>query len=113
MSKRAELVEKYAAQIKDKLGMKPDMKLLEGVTKACGPSIYNNDSSKVSFKDEKEVARVKTNFIGKKLGITSAEKQDAAMKAVMDAYGKKSRVRYRAVTYYLLAKELRKASMFK
>ena len=32
------------------------------------------------------------------------------MKAVMDAYGKKSRVRYRAVTYYLLAKELRKAS---
>ena len=113
MSKRAALVEKYAEQIKDKLVMKPDMKLLEGVTKACGPSIYNNDSSKVSFNDEKEVERVKKNFIGKKLGITSAEKQDAAMKAVMDDYGKKSRVRYRAVTYYLLAKQCRKASLFK
>jgi len=113
MSKRAELIEKYAAQIKDKLGQKPDLKLLEGVTKACGPSIYNKDASTVAFTDPKEVDRVKKNFIEKKLGVKSKDKQDAAMDAVMKDYGKKSRTRYRAVTYYLLAKECRKASLFK
>lgn len=113
MSKRAELIEKYAAQIKEKLGEKPDMKLLEGVTKACGPSIYNRDSSTVAFSDAKEVDRVKKNFIEKKLGVKVKAKQDAAMDAVMAAYGKKARTRYRAVTYYLLAKECRKASVFK
>ena len=113
MSKRTELIEKYAAQIKDKLGQKPDMKLLEGVTKACGPSIYNRDASTVAFTDDKEVARVKKNFIEKKLGVTAKAKQDEAMDAVIKAYGKKARTRYRAVTYYLLAKECKKASKFK
>jgi len=113
MSKRDALVEKYAEQITEKLGQKVDKKLLEGVTKACGPSIYNRDSSTVAFGDPKEVDRVKKNFVIKKMGIKDGDKLDAGMKEAMDVYKKGARTRYRAVFYYLLAKQFRKGSMFK
>ena len=45
MSKRDELIEKYAGDLKNKLGVTPDMDLLRKVTIGCGPSIYNRDSS--------------------------------------------------------------------
>ena len=48
MSKRDELIEKYAADIKDKFGETPNMDLLTKVTIGLGPSIYNMDASKVS-----------------------------------------------------------------
>ena len=48
MSKRDELIVKYAADLKDKCGVNPDMDLLTKVTIGCGPSIYNADASTVS-----------------------------------------------------------------
>jgi hypothetical protein len=45
MSKRDELIEKYAADLKDKCGVTPDMDLLTKVTIGCGPSIYNADAN--------------------------------------------------------------------
>ena len=48
MSKRDELIEKYAADIKDKFGETPDMDFLTKVTIGLGPAIYNLDASKVS-----------------------------------------------------------------
>ena len=48
MSKRDELIEKYAGDLKNKLGVTPDMDLLRKVTIGCGPSIYNRDASTVS-----------------------------------------------------------------
>ena len=48
MSKRDELIKKYAADLKDKCGVNADMDLLTKVTIGCGPSIYNADSSTVS-----------------------------------------------------------------
>ena len=63
MSKRDELIQKYAADIKDKLGQDADMDLLTKVTIGCGPSIYNADASTVSGSDEKELATVKNNFL--------------------------------------------------
>ena len=52
MSKRDELIAKYAADLKDKCGVTADMDLLTKVTIGCGPSIYNADSSTVSGSDE-------------------------------------------------------------
>ena len=48
MGKRDDLIAKYAKDLEEKCGMKPDMKLLTAVTIACGPSIYRNDASTVS-----------------------------------------------------------------
>lgn len=62
MSKRDELIVKYAEDLKDKCGVKPDMVLLTKVTIGCGPSIYNADSSTVSSSDESELNTVKNNF---------------------------------------------------
>lgn len=111
MSKRDELIEKYAADLKDKCGVKPDMDLLKKVTIGCGPSIYNRDAATVSGSDEKELETVKKNFLNKKLGVKSGE--DAAISAVMDKYGRSNRSKYRAVVYYLLTKHFKKESVYK
>ena len=63
MSKRDDLIAKYAADLKDKCGMTANMDLLTKVTIGCGPSIYNADASTVSGSDEKELATVKNNFL--------------------------------------------------
>jgi hypothetical protein len=113
MSKRAELIEKYTKQMTEKLELKVDSALLEGVTKACGPSIYNKDASQVAASDPKEMERVKNNFLIKKLGLKDTPKLDEGIAAVIETYGKSTRPKYRAVFYYLLAKQFRKSTMFK
>lgn len=112
MSKRDELMAKYAADLKDKCGMTPDMDFLEKVTIGCGPSIYNDDSSTVSSSDEAELKTVKTNFLIKKLGLEDADELDKAIDAVMETYGKSNRNKYRVVVYYMLAKHFKKESVY-
>ena len=51
----------------EKCGLAADMDLLTKVTKGCGPTIYSDDSSTVSASDAEEMARVKKNFLLKKL----------------------------------------------
>lgn len=63
MSKRDELIAKYAADLKDKCGVNADMDLLTKVTIGCGPSIYNADASTVSGSDASELETVKNNFL--------------------------------------------------
>ena len=112
MSKRDELIVKYAADLKDKCGVKADMDLLTKVTIGCGPSIYNADAATVSGSDESELATVKNNFIKKKLGVKSDADADKALAAVIEQYGKSNRNKYRAVVYYLLTKKLGKESIY-
>ena len=88
MSKRDELIAKYAADLKDKCSINADMDLLTKVTIGCGPSIYNADSSTVSGSDESELATVKNNFLIKKLGMKDDANLDAGIAAVMETYGK-------------------------
>ena len=45
MSKRDELIQKYASDLKTKCNMTADMDLLTKVTIGCGPSIYNADAA--------------------------------------------------------------------
>ena len=112
MGKRDELIEKYKVQMK-KVGIKIDAALLTGVTKACGPSIYNNDASKVAASDPKELERIKKSFLIKKLGLKDSPKLDEGIAEVIKIYGKSTRPKYSAVFYYLLAKQFRKSGMFK
>jgi hypothetical protein len=112
MSKRDELIAKYAADLKDKCGVKADMGLLTKVTIGCGPSIYNADASTVSGSDESELATVKNNFLIKKLGLKDGPELDKAIDAVMETYGKSNRNKYRAVVYYLLTKHFKKESVY-
>lgn len=113
MSKRDELIAKYAADLKDKCGVNPDHAFLTKVVIGCGPSIYNDDASTVSGSDSEELARVKQNFLVKKLGLKDSPDLDKAIDAVIDQYGRSNRNKYRAVVYYLLAKHFKKEAAYK
>ncbi|WP_370390970.1 DUF2853 family protein [uncultured Winogradskyella sp.] len=112
MSKRDELIAKYAADLKEKCGVNADMDLLTKVVVGLGPSIYNQDSSTVSGSDDKELATVKNNFLIKKLGLSESDDLDGAIASVMDTYGQSNRNKYRAVVYYLLVKHFNKESVY-
>jgi len=107
MSKKEELIVKYAAHLEEHFGVKRyDKDLMEAAVKACGPSIYNRDASTVSCSDQTEKDRVRDNFCKKKLGLG----KDAAAKEidkVCAKYG--ARNKYRAVFYYMLSKNSKKA----
>ncbi|PKP82070.1 MAG: DUF2853 domain-containing protein [Alphaproteobacteria bacterium HGW-Alphaproteobacteria-18] len=108
------LVEKYIADLKEKVGeTRPDLALLDACVKACGPAIYKSDAATVAASDKEELARVKMNFIGKRLGVTDEAKADAAIKAAIEKYGRSVRAKHRPVVYYLIAKELKKAAALK
>ncbi len=112
MSKRDELIEKYAADLKDKCGVTPVMDLLTKVTVGLGPSIYNADSSTVSGSDGSELETVKNNFLIKKLGLSESDDLDGGIAKVMETYGQSNRNKYRAVVYYLLTKNFGKESVY-
>lgn len=112
MSKRDELIQKYAEEIKTKFGEEPNMDLLTKVTIGLGPSIYNLDASKVSGSNEKEMETVKTNFLIKKLGLSDGPELSEAINTVIDAYGRSDKNKYRAVIYYMLAKHFKKESIY-
>ena len=113
MSKRDELIAKYAEDLKSKCNMNPDMDLLRKVTIGCGPSIYNADAATVSGSDQSEIATVKNNFLIKKLGLSDGAKLDSAIDSVINTYGKSNRNKYRAVVYYMLTKHFGKESVYK
>ena len=112
MGKRDELILRYAQDLEEKCGTKPDMDLLRKVTIGCGPSIYNADASTVSGSDEDELATVRTNFLQKKLGLSPSADLDAAIDDVMERYGRSNRNKYRAVVYYLLTKHFGKEAVY-
>jgi hypothetical protein len=112
MSARAELIVKYAADLKDKCGMTPDMDLLTKVTIGCGPSIYNKDAATVAGSQQSELDTVKNNFLIKKLGLKAGPDLDKGIDAVMEKYGKSNKTKYRAVIYYLLAVHFKKESVY-
>lgn len=111
MSKFAEAIETYKGQISE-LGLDISEELLTKVAKGLGPSIYNVDSSKVSGSDSEEIARVKQNYLIKKLGLADGPELDTAIDEVMEKMGKGNRNKYRAVVYALLAKKFGKESIY-
>ena len=90
----------------DSLGIAYDDALFTAVTKALGPVIYNDDSSRVSCSDAEELARVKNNFLIGKLGLADGPELDAALQDVCQQLGTSNRNKYRAMFYYLLVEKL-------
>lgn len=112
MSKRDELVAKYAEDLKTKCKMVPDLALLEKVTIGCGPAIYNADAETIAASDPEELARVRQNFLIKKLGLKDDEKLTEALDAAIDIYGRSEGKKYRAVIYYILVKHFGRESVY-
>jgi len=112
MSKRDDLIAKYAADLKDKCGVTPNMDLLTKVTIGCGPSIYNADGATVAASDKAELETVKKNFLIKKLGLADGAALDAGIAKVMEQYGKAVRAKHRPVVYYLLTKHFKKEAVY-
>lgn len=104
MSKFDDAVAKATTQLED-LGITPDAGLLTKVAKGLGPSIYNKDASLVSASDPEELARVKKNFLIKKLGLEDSDKLDKAIDDVM-AKMKGKRQKMRIAVYYQLVKAM-------
>jgi hypothetical protein len=112
MSKRDDLIAKYAADLKTKCKIDPDMALLTKVTIGCGPAIYSQDSETVAASDKSELERVKTNFLMKKLGLPDGPALMEAINAVIDTYGRSERNKFRAVVYYMLTKHFGKEAVY-
>ena len=112
MSKRDELIEKYAGDLRGKCGVEPDMDLLTKVVVGLGPSIYSADSETVAATQPSEIETVKKNFLIKKLGLADGPELDAAIAQVVETYGKGERNKYRAVVYYLLTKHFGKEGVY-
>ncbi|MFO7582849.1 DUF2853 family protein [Guyparkeria sp.] len=112
MSSRDELVDKYAADIREKCGETPDRDLLGRVVAGLGPAVYNADASVVAASDPDEVESIKKNFLVKKLGLTDGPDLDAALDKVFDQYGRSNRHKYRAVVYYLLTRHFGREAVY-
>lgn len=112
MSKRDDLIAKYSADIRDKLGETPDMDLLTKVTIGCGPSIYNADAETVASGDNAELDRIRQNYLIKKLGLADGPQLTEAINSVIDKYGRSNRNKYRPVVYYMLCKHFGKQSVY-
>ncbi len=112
MSARDELIEKYAADLKEKCGVTPDMDLLTKVTIGCGPSIYNDDAATVAGSQQSELDTVKNSFLIKKLGLADGPELDDAIDSVIEQYGRSNKNKYRVVIYYLLAVHFKKESVY-
>ncbi len=106
-----ETIKVFEAEM-DKLGLAYDADLFLAVTKHLGPSIYSNDSARVSCTQQSELETVKNNFLINKLGLEDGPELDAAIKEVCETMGTSNRDKYRACFYYLLVKKFGKEAMF-
>lgn len=98
-------VKKYVADADDDA--------IAGIVRYLGIALRKRDSSLVAFTNEDEVARVRTNFLQKKLALNHSE---AELNEAIAAVGQKmkgDRNKNRVTVYYLLADQFDKLSLFR
>lgn len=100
--KRDELIARYADDPRNKCGIDPDMDLLEKVTIACGPTIYNTDSATVAIGQLSAIETVRTSFLIGKLGLPDSLALSDAINQVLVTFGHSERNEYSAVVSYML-----------
>ena len=104
MADWADDVEKYVSN--------PDAKAIAGIVRYCGIALQSRDASLVSFTDKKELARVRDNFLKRKLGLNDADTDlDKAIAGVGEKM-KGDRMKNRVTVYYLLAEHFGKLAAF-
>lgn len=91
----------WAADVK-KFVPDADDGVIKALVRYCGIALRNRDSSLVSFSDPTETARVRNNFLKKKLGLTHSDEDLDAGIAAVGARMKGSNFKNRVTVYYLL-----------
>ena len=103
------MAEDWAVDVK-KYVPNADQKAIAGIVRYLGIALQKRDSSLVAFSDKEEVARVRTNFLKKKLGLTAPDAElDKAVMAIGENM-KGDRTKNRVTVYYLLAEHFGKLS---
>lgn len=97
-------VKKYAPEANDAV--------IAAIVRYCGIALRSRDGSLISFTEPSETARVRENFLKKKLALTDPDATlDAAIAAVGDRMGGDT-TRNRVTVYYLLAEHFGKLGIF-
>lgn len=102
----------WAADIK-KFVPNADDDVIQGIISYCGISLTKRDSSLVAFKDPEELAKVKSSFLRKKLGLTDGDDILDAGIAAVGARMKGVNFKKRPTVYYLLLDHFGQLHMFK
>lgn len=105
------MAEDWAADVR-KYAPDADDAIIAGVVRYCGIALQKVDSSRVAFSDPKELARVRQNFLKKKLALTQS---DAVLDKAIAAVGermKADRTKNRVTVYYLLAEAFGSLPLF-
>ena len=90
----------------------PDVDLLRSVTKGLGPSAYGGDGENVACSDDAELARIRTNFLVKKLGMSDSEATMDSVQAICAKMKPAGSHKRRSAFYYLLTKHHGKESVY-
>lgn len=105
------MAENWAADVQ-KYSSNADLNAIAGIARYCGIALQKRDSSLVAMSDKAELARVRENFLKKKLGLTDADADlDKAIIGVGETM-KGDRTKNRVTVYYLLAERFGKLSLF-
>jgi Protein of unknown function (DUF2853) len=100
----------YFADVK-KYASSYDEAAITGIVKYLGIALANKDSSLVSASDPKEIARLRANFLVKKLALPDDDKLDDAIAAVMAKMAGDS-TKQRVTVCYMLADHFGKLGNF-
>ncbi len=101
----------WAADVK-KYAPDADSKVIDGIVRYCGIALQSRDASLVSLSDKEEVARVRKNFLQKKLGLTASDEDLDKAIADVGQQMESARFKNRVTMYYLLAQKFDKLSSF-
>jgi hypothetical protein len=105
--------ENWAADVQ-KYSSNADPSAIAGIARYCGISLQKRDSSLVALSHKEELARVRENFLKKKLGLSDADADTDLDKAIISVGEKMKgdRTKNRVTVYYLLAEHFGKLSLF-
>lgn len=112
MGRRDELIGIYAAELREKCGLAPDMDLLRKVAIGTGPAIYDPKAALVDASDPADLDLVRRNFLVRKLGLRDGPALVDAIEAALETYGRDEPRKYRAVLHYLLTRQLGRDFVF-
>ncbi len=106
------MAEDWAADVK-KYAAGADDKAIAGIVRYCGIALQKRDAALVAFSDKEELARVRDNFLKRKLGLTAADEELDQAIASVGSRMQGDRSKNRVTVYYLLADHFGKLSAFR
>jgi hypothetical protein len=113
-----EAIEHYVA-VCEKLELDVSETLMRGVAKTLGPSIYGEDTARVSGRDEDELARVNkyvTKYMGSAImestGDLTDEQINGAIDMAIEKMGMSNTNKWRVIFYALIAQHFGCESVF-